>query len=60
MDPDPGGPKTCESAGSGSPTLIKSLAEQAVHEELDDIAMITQSGTVGTVPYPTLTSADAY
>jgi hypothetical protein len=41
MDPDPGSPKTCESAGSGYPTLIKSIAEQAVHEEeLPDINII--------------------
>jgi hypothetical protein len=26
MDPDPGGPKTCGSCGSGSPTLVSSYA----------------------------------
>jgi hypothetical protein len=25
MDPEPGGPKTCGSCGSGSPTLVKTI-----------------------------------
>jgi hypothetical protein len=29
MDPDPGGPKTCGSCGSGSPTLEKLTGEIA-------------------------------
>jgi len=29
-DPDPGGPKTCGSCGSGSPTLVKTVNKQHV------------------------------
>ncbi len=35
-DPDPGGPKTCGSGGSGSATLEKRRDGRGVEEPLDD------------------------
>ncbi len=44
MDPDPGGPKTCGSGGSGSATLVSSLkfvvlpiTHVVLHIEGDDV-----------------------